>query len=106
MEEPTPATSARTAPSDVSYQFQDRFATAFDEVGVLREMGREGWELTGFGPFVLHFQRPEDPQSRGTWEHLRLTEFLETRARPELERDGWIYLGSWFATFHYYKRPA
>lgn len=106
MPDPTQGTSARSVPADVSYQFQDRFATAFDEVAVLHEMGREGWELTSFGPFVLHFRRPEDPQWRRRWEHLRLTEFLETRARPEMERDGWIYLGSWFATFHYYKRAV
>jgi hypothetical protein len=31
--------------------------------------------------------------------------FLETRQRPEIERDGWVHVGSWSATFHYFKQP-
>jgi hypothetical protein len=106
MHDHAEATSSTTVPTDASWQFQDRFATALDEMGVLHEMGAEGWELTGFGPFFLHFRRPEDPQRRRRWEHRRLVEFLETRQRPELEREGWILVGSWAATLHYYKRPV
>ena len=36
-------------------------ATAFDEVNVLDQKGREGWEMSGFGPLVLHVRRPDDP---------------------------------------------
>ncbi len=89
---------------NATWQYQDRLATAFDEVGVLDEMGREGWEMTGFGPLVLHFRRPEDPALRMPWAYKRLTEFGTPRKRAELERRGWIYCGSWMNTYHYFKR--
>ena len=90
------------------WEFQDRVATAFDEVGVLTEMGREGWEMTRFGPFVLHFRRPLDPDQRVAWEYRRETEFnFGTPAGlARLQQEGWSYCGSWMMTFHYYKRAG
>jgi DNA-binding XRE family transcriptional regulator len=89
---------------NASWQYQDRMATAFDEVGVLDEMGREGWEMTGFGPLVLHFRRPEDPNLRMPWAYERVTELGTPRRRAQLEQDGWTYCGSWMNTYHYFKR--
>ena len=91
---------------DEAWEYQDRTATAIDEVGVMDAMGRQGWELTGFGPMVLHFRRPESPELRVPWEYLRLTELLGSRQRQQTEQDGWSYCGSWMGTLHYFKRRA
>ena len=87
-----------------AWAYHDRLATAFDEVGVLDEMGRAGWEMTGFGPLVLHFRRPEDPGLRVPWAYERVTEFGTPRRRAQLEQEGWTYCGSWMSTYHYFKR--
>lgn len=89
---------------DEAWEYQDRAATAFDEVGVMDEMGRQGWELTGFGPMVLHFRRPEKPELREPWRYLRITELLSTRQRERTEQEGWSYCGSWMGALHYFKR--
>lgn len=87
-----------------AWEYQDRAATAIDEVGVMDEMGRQGWELTGFGPMLLHFRRPEKRDLREPWRYLRITEVLSTRQRERTEREGWTYCGSWMGTLHYFKR--
>ncbi len=89
---------------NATWQYQHRMATAFDEVGVRDEMGREGWEMTGFGPLVLHFRRPEDPGMRTPWAYERATELGTPRQRTQLEHQGWTYCGSWMNTYHYFKR--
>jgi putative transcriptional regulator len=86
------------------WEYHDRLATAFDEVGVLDEMGSAGWEMTGFGPLVLHFRRPQDPALRVPWGYERVTELGTPRRRAQLEREGWTYCGSWMNTYHYFKR--
>ena len=98
-----------TPPEDIvlttAFDYQDRLATAIDEVGILKEMGESGWELTGFGPLVLHFRRPIDELGRRPWEYQRLTTLLDAGARQAMERQGWKYVGAW-VVFHYFKRLA
>jgi len=89
-----------------SWEVQDRLATAFDEIGVLDQMGREGWEMMGFGAMVLRFRRPENPALRQPWEYQRIGGILASAKRSELERSGWLYCGSWMGVFHYFKRDA
>jgi len=91
---------------DEAWEYQDRTATALDEAGVMDEMGRQGWELTGFGPMVLHFRRPERSELRVAWRYLRITEALSNRQRRTAEREGWSYCGSWMGALHYFKRRA
>lgn len=86
------------------WQYQDRLATAFDEVAVLDQMGGEGWELTHFGPLVLHFLRSADPGARRRWEYLRLIEPFGN-GRERVEGDGWVYAGSW-GFIHYFERAV
>lgn len=88
-----------------SWEHSDRLATAFDEVGVLDQMGPDGWELMGFGPMLLHFRRPEEPGLRERWEHKRLGGPMVGRQRRELEEEGWAFCGSWMGIWHYFKRP-
>jgi len=85
------------------WEFHDRLATAFDEIGVLEQMGREGWEMTGFGAMLLHFRRPQNPALRQPWLYLRSNGLSR---RSKLEREGWLYCGSWMSVFHYFKREA
>lgn len=78
-------------------------ATAFDELGILSELGRDGWELTDVGLVGLHAQRARDPDAWRAWEYKRCTTL-----RPVVERmraDGWQPCGHWLA-FHYFKRPV
>lgn len=89
-----------------SWEHTDRLATAIDEVGVLEQMGPDGWELVGFGPFALHFRRPEEPGLREPWKHHRVNGPLTGGHRRSLEEEGWTYCGSWMGLFHYFKRPA
>jgi DNA-binding XRE family transcriptional regulator len=89
-----------------NWEYQDRMATAFDEIGVLDQMGREGWEMTGFGAMVLRFRRPENPALRQPWAYQRISGLLPSSKRGELERAGWLYCGSWMGVFHYFKREV
>lgn len=97
--------AALTLAADLRWDYQDRAATAFDELAVLAEMGAAGWELTGFGPLVLHFRRPAQTADLPRWEYHRLAGRLSASARHALERQGWTFVGSW-VTFHYFKRAV
>jgi DNA-binding XRE family transcriptional regulator len=88
-----------------NWQYQDRtFVTAFDEVGILDQMGVEGWEMIGFGAGVLRFRRPEDAALRQRWHYQRINGVLTSRNRTSQEADAWLYCGSWMGVFHYFKR--
>lgn len=89
-----------------TWEYQDRLAVAFNEIAVLEQMGEEGWELISFGPLVLNFRRPEDPALRVRWHYQRRQGLLSHRHRQDVEREGWVFAGSWMATYHYFKRPA
>jgi DNA-binding XRE family transcriptional regulator len=89
-----------------NWEYLDRKATAFDEIGILEQMGRDGWEMMGFGALVLHFRRPENPELHQPWEYERINGLLASSKRSELERAGWLYCGSWMGVFHYFKREA
>ena len=89
-----------------TWQYQDRVATAFDEMGVMDRMGREGWEMIGFGPAYLRFRRPENETLRGAWRYRRELGVLSSAKRAQYESDGWTYCGSWMGLAHYFKREA
>ena len=88
------------------WEHQDISATAFDEVGVLEQMGREGWEMYSFGFAVLHFRRPANPSLRRAWEYQRLCGLLRESRRTKREKEGWLFCGSWTGIFHYFKRET
>jgi hypothetical protein len=73
-------------------------ATAFNEVGMLREEGLKGRELIGTGALALTFR-----QTDRAWEHCRTTGIGPDVAA--MKEQGWTYVSSWFV-FHYFKRAA
>jgi len=73
-------------------------ATAFNELAIMAEEGRDGRELIGTGALSLIFR-----QTDSRWEYRRVTALFPESARARLERSGWAYVSSWYP-FHYFKR--
>ncbi|MBD8677361.1 hypothetical protein [Sphingomonas sp. CFBP 13720] len=72
-------------------------ATAFNEMRILAEEGRDGNELVGIGVLTLIF-RPSDRK----WEYCRRIGTGSDADR--LHAAGWTHVAS-YLPFHYYKRP-
>lgn len=85
------------------WAYSERLAIAFNELGVLKEMGRKGWELTGFGAGIFRFRRPLASPLRIVWTYRRTEGVLSNAAQTALEREGWTYCGR-SASLHYFKR--
>lgn len=92
---------------ETRFDYQTRAATAFSELGILREMGEHGWELTGVGLGTLSFRRASEPQSAPPrWLYQRLGGVLSAQQRQELLQQGWTLVDTWLGgVFHYFKRP-
>jgi hypothetical protein len=73
-------------------------ATAFNELSILEEEGRQGRELIRTGLLSLLFR-----QTESRWEYRRVTALFPDQARARLQRSGWAYVSSWYP-FHYFKR--
>ncbi|GHO59788.1 HAAS signaling domain-containing protein [Ktedonobacter robiniae] len=80
-------------------------ATAFDEMGILQEAGKAGWELTGVAAFALYCQRPWDPGNIQQWEYARRISLNRNAIINEMIADHWEPCGNW-TPFHYFKRPV
>ena len=78
-------------------------ATAFDEMRVLEEAGRQGWELTDVGAYALHCRRPRDPEAAHRWEYSRRVGVDRQAILDDMTTLGWEPCGSWLP-FHYFKR--
>jgi hypothetical protein len=87
-----------------SYEARTFRATATDEVEILTNLGRDGWELTGVRDFGLHARRPVEPTTRTMWEYARRTAVRCGPVLDAMEAAGWKPCGRWL-TFHYFKRP-
>lgn len=86
-----------------TWKYTRRTATAFDEVGILDEMGREGWELIDLGVLYLEFRQPVDDQRVTTWEYHRHLGLAHGDVRRQRLADGWEPAGRW-GPFLYFKR--
>lgn len=87
------------------YETLSRFATALNEMQVLRDEGQQGWELTSVSLSTLNFRRNPDQVRR--WEYLRNSGQMDETALKELEDAGWQYTASWlFHSYNYFKRPV
>ncbi len=73
-------------------------ASAFNEMRLLENEGREGYHLVDFGVLYLAMQA-----SNKQWDHRREMALNITGKRSRLEKAGWTYVGAWFP-FHYFKR--
>lgn len=94
-------------PDDADQRYEARTfrATAADELGILADLGGDGWELTGVRDFGLHARRPVGPEGRTTWRYERRTAVRRASVVAQMEADGWTPCGRWL-TFHYFKRVA
>ncbi len=99
---PVPGTPA----PEPGFDQQIRAVTALNELAILREMGEQGWELTGVGPGRLSFRRATgQPDALPRWLYQRLGGTLSSVQRGELSQQGWTLVDSPPGTFHYFKRP-
>jgi hypothetical protein len=73
-------------------------ASAFNEMAIMEQEGRERRELVGTGLLSLAFR-----QTGSRWEYRRVTALFADQARAKLERAGWAHVSSWYP-FHYFKR--
>lgn len=80
-------------------------ATATDEMGILADLGADGWELTGVRDFGLHARRPVDTAERHRWVYDRRKTLRRDAVVREMAADGWQPCGRW-VIFHYFKKPA
>ncbi len=78
-------------------------ATAFDEMGILGEAGREGWELVDVGAYALFCRRPVDMRQAQRWEYKRRTGIHLQIIKAEMTDEQWEPCGNWIV-FHYFKR--
>lgn len=78
-------------------------ATAFGEMRVLEDAGRQGWELTDVGAYALHCRRPRDLQVAHEWEYRRRVGVDRQAILEDMTALGWKPCGLW-SPFHYFKR--
>lgn len=71
-------------------------ATAFNEMGILRDEGAKGRELIRTGALILVF-RP----TAHVWEYSR--RFGAGSVITDMQKAGWTYVSNWMP-FHYFKR--
>jgi hypothetical protein len=71
---------------------------AFNEMTVLREIGKYGWHSVGFG---VRFHRIE--LSAEQWEHIRI--IANPKAIHDLEEQGWQRIGEQSFPWAYFSRP-
>ena len=78
-------------------------ATAFGEMKILEEAGRQGWELTDVGAYALHCRRPHDLKTVRRWEYSRRVGIDRQAILEDMTALGWEPCGLW-SPFHYFKR--
>jgi hypothetical protein len=77
-------------------------ATAFDEVDVLGDAGRQEWETMDVGAFALRCRRPHRVEDATQWEYRRVG--IDRRTILEaMTTAGWEPRGIW-TLFHSFKR--
>lgn len=78
-------------------------ATALDEMIILQEAGKAGWELTDVAAFALYCQRPWNLEEVQQWEYARRVGLKRNAIIAEMMTEGWQPCGNW-TPFHYFKR--
>lgn len=96
--------SARERAAGGEMQRRTFRATAFDEMIILAEAGKAGWELLDVAAFALYCQRPWNLKEVRQWEYVRRVGFNRNAIIAEMEIQGWQPCGNW-TPFHYFKRP-
>ncbi|GGO22570.1 DNA-binding XRE family transcriptional regulator [Deinococcus humi] len=103
-----PRESTAPAPpvKEPGYDHQTRVATALNELDILRELGEQGWELSGVELGELSFRRAASlPDAPPRWLYQRLSGALSVGQRNELLQQGWTPVDGSPGAVHYFKRP-
>lgn len=95
---------ARNSPShDPDWEWRTFRATALDEMDVLRDAGRQGWELVDVGFYALHCRRPRRIEDASQWEYSRRIGLDRRGVLETMSELGWTPCGTW-TPWHYFKR--
>lgn len=97
--------AARERVAGGQWQHRTFRATAFDEMVILQEAGRSGWELVDVAVFALYCQRPWDTKEIKHWEYTRRVGLNRNAIIAEMIASHWEPCGNW-TPFHYFKRPV
>lgn len=88
---------------DSGWDWRTFRATAFGEMGVLEDAGRQGWELVDVGAYALHCKRPRGPEEVYRWEYSRRVSVDRPSILANMTELGWEPCGTWMP-FQYFKR--
>jgi len=89
--------------SDDQWHHRTFRATAFDEMEILLQAGKDGWELMDVGGYALFCRRPAVGGAGGGWEYVRRVGIDHNGIIEEMTADRWQPCGHW-VVFHYFKR--
>lgn len=78
-------------------------AAAPDEMGVLDDIGRDGWELIGVQDEGVVARRPTNEIEQTAWEYRRSTSLQRRALAEQMLCDGWRPCGR-RSTYRYFKR--
>lgn len=78
-------------------------ATAFGEMRLLEDAGRQGWELVDVGAYALRCRRPRNTEATRQWEYRRRVSVDRQAILEDMTSLGWEPCGLWLP-FHYFKR--
>ncbi|MBO0783383.1 MAG: hypothetical protein J2P37_31610 [Ktedonobacteraceae bacterium] len=96
--------TARERVAGGNWQSRTFRATAFDEMIILREAGKAGWELSDVAAFALYCRRPWNLKEVRQWEYARRVGLNRNAIVAEMLTEQWEPCGNW-TPFHYFKRP-
>ncbi len=95
--------AARERTTGGEWQRRTFRATAFDEMMILEEAGKAGWELYEVGALALYCRRPWAIKEARQWEYARRIGLNRSAIMAEMAAQGWEPCGHW-SPFHYFKR--
>ncbi|HLT18749.1 MAG TPA: hypothetical protein VKZ96_04750 [Thermomicrobiales bacterium] len=88
---------------DPEWEWRTFRASAIDEMDVVRDAGRQGWELVDVGFYALHCRRPRKLEDATQWEYSRRISLDRAGVLETMTGLGWTACGVWFP-WHYFKR--
>jgi hypothetical protein len=88
---------------DAEWDWRTFRGTAFDEMDVLDDAGKQGWELVDVGAYALYCRRPRRIEDATQWEYRRRVGVDRRGTLETMTTLGWEPAGTWMP-FQYFKR--